>query len=212
MNDYHTAYPCVRPVQKIFQQCKQISESRYNEHIDQASPFHMATTPFNSSPDSVVTNTSDSTTTWIDNIEHNGDLLQEIIRNADSDKSYYNWSYKGDKPTTIAVPDTSVTVDRPNIYVSQKDCIGAHHRQNGDCSVDQSSVDNGWKSLMDKNSSASLEDRVALDLKRCISGVKVNVGKIAVDYNSLQSPCSTLKKHFFVNFKQELEDKVVLAV
>ena len=172
----------------------------------------MATTPFNSSPDSVVTNTSDSTTTWMDNIEHNGDLLQEIIRNADSDKSYYNWSYKGDKPTTIAVPDTSVTVDRPNIYVSQKDCTGAHHRQNGDCSVDQSSVDNGWKSLMDKNSSASLEDRVALDLKRCISGVKVNVGKIAVDYNSLQSPCSTLKKHFFVNFKQELEDKVVLAV
>ena len=148
----------------------------------------------------------------MDNIEHNGDLLQEIIRNANSDKSYYNWSYTGDKPTTIAVPDTSVTVDRPNIYVSQKDCIGAHHRQNGDCSVDQSSVDNGWKSLMDKNSSASLEDRVALDLKRCISGVKVNVGKIAVDYNSLQSPCSTLKKHFFVNFKQELEDKVVLAV
>ena len=172
----------------------------------------MATPPFNSSPDSVVTNTSDSTITWMDNIEHNGDLLQEIIRNADSDKSYYNWSYKGDKPTTIAVPDTSVTVDRPNIYVSQKDCIGAHHRQNGDCSVDQSSVDNGWKSLMDKNSSASLEDRVALDLKRCISGVKVNVGKIAVDYNSLQSPCSTLKKHFFVNFKQEIEDKVVLAV
>lgn len=173
----------------------------------------MATLPFNSSPDSVVTNTSDSTTTWMDNIEHNGDLLQEIIRNANSDKSYYNWPYKGDKPTTIAVPDTSVTVDRPNIYVSQKDCIGAHHRQNGDYSVDQSSVDNGWRSLMDNNSSASLQDRVAVDLKRCIAGVKVNVGKIAVDYNSLQSPCSTLKKkHFFGNFKQEIEDKVVLAV
>ena len=154
----------------------------------------MATLPFNSSPDSVVTNTSDSTTTWMDNIEHNGDLLQEIIRNANSDKSYYNWPYKGDKPTTIAVPDTSVTVDRPNIYVSQKDCIGAHHRQNGDYSVDQISVDNGWRSLMDNNSSASLQDRVAVDLKRCIAGVKVNVGKIAVDYNSLQSPCSTLKK------------------
>ena len=111
----------------------------------------------------------------MDNIEHNGDLLQEIIRNANSDKSYYNWSYKGDKPTTIPVPDTSVTVDRPNIYVSQKDCIRAHHRQNGDYSVNQSSVENGWRSLMDHNSSASLEDRVAVDLKRCITGVRVNV-------------------------------------
>ena len=155
----------------------------------------MATPPFNLSPDSVVTNTSDSTTTWIDNnIEHNGDLLQEIIRNANSDKSYYNWSYKGDKPTTIAVPDTSVTVDRPNIYVSQKDCIGAHHRQNGDYSVNQSFVENGWRSLMDHNSSASLEDRVAVDLKRCITGVRVNVCKIATNYNSLQSPFSTFKK------------------
>ena len=171
----------------------------------------MATPPFNSSPDSVVTNTSDSTTTWMDNIEHNGDLLQEIIRNANSDKSYYNWSYKGDKPTTIAVPDASVTVDRPNFYVSQKDCIGAHHQQNGDYSVDQSSVDNGWRSLMDNNSSALLEDRVAVDLKRCVLGAKVNVCKIAVDYDSLQSPCSTLKKKM-VFFKQEIEDKVVLAV
>ena len=154
----------------------------------------METPPFNSSPDSVVTNTSDSTTTWIDNIEHNGDLQQEIIRNANSDESYYNWSYKGDKPTTIAVPDTSVTVDRPNIYVSQKDCIGAHHRQNGDYSVNQSSVENGWRSLMNHNSSASLEDRVAADLKRCITGVRVNVCKTATNYNSLQSPFSTFKK------------------
>ena len=158
----------------------------------------MATPPFNSSPDSVVTNTSDSTTTWMDNIEHNGDLLQEIIRNANSDKSYYNSSYKGDKPKTIAVPDTSVTVDRPNFCVSQKDCIEAHHRQNGDYSVGQSSVDNGWRSLMDNSSSASLKDRVAVDLRRCIFGVRVNVCKIAVNYNSLQSPCLTFKKPFLL--------------
>ena len=117
----------------------------------------------------------------MDNIEHNGDLLQEIIRNANSDKSYCNWSYKGGKPKTVAVPDTSVTVDRPNFYVTQKDCIGAHHRQNGDYSVDQSSVDNGWRSLMHNNSSAPLEDRVAVDLKRCITGVRIKVCKIAVN-------------------------------
>lgn len=119
----------------------------------------------------------------MDNIEHNGDLLQEIMRNANSDKSYYNWSYKGDKPKTFAVLDTSqsVTVDRPNFYVFQKECIGAHHRQNGDNSVDQSSVDNGWRSLMDNNSSATLEDRVAVDLKRCIIGVRIKVCKIAVN-------------------------------
>ena len=158
----------------------------------------MATPPFNWSPDSAVTNTSDSTTTWMDSIEDNGDFLQEIIRNANGDKSCYNWSYKGDKPTTIAVPDTSVTVDRPNIYVSQKDCIGAHHLQNGDYSVNQSSVENGWRSLMDHNSSASLEDRVAVDLRRCIFGVRVNVCKTAVNYNSLQSPCLTFKKPFLL--------------
>ena len=136
----------------------------------------------------------------MDNIEDNGDLLQEIIRNANSDKSCYNWSYKGDKPTTIAVPDTSVTVDRPNFCVSQKDCIEAHHRQNGDYSVDQSSVENGWRSLMNHNSSASLEDRVAVDLKRCITGVRVNVCKIATNYNGLQSPFSTFKKplHLYI--------------
>ena len=58
---------------------------------------------------------------------------------------------------------------------------------------------------MDNNSSALLEDRVSVDLKRFVSGAKVNVCKIAVDYDSLQSPCSTLKKNVFFKTRNRRE-------
>lgn len=171
----------------------------------------MATPLFNSSPDSVFTNTSDSTATWMDYIDHNGDLPQETIRNADSDKSYNNCSYEGNKLTPVAVAHTSGTVYRPNFHVPEKDCTGAHHRQFGEYFVDQSSVASGWRSLMDNSSSASWEDRVAVDLKRCITGVRVNACKMAVKFKVLVR-LSKKKNPSFVYFRQEREDKVVLAV
>ena len=178
--------------------------------MDEASPFHMTTPHFNSSPDSVVTNTSDSTATWMDYIDQNGDLPQETIRNANSDTSYYNCSYEGDKPTPVGVPQTSGTVYRANCYVPQKDCTGAHHRQLREYFVNQSSVANGWRSLPDNSSSASWEDRVAMDLKRCITGVRVNACRMAVNFKVLVR--LSKKPPSFVNFKQEIEDKVALAV
>ena len=170
----------------------------------------MATPLFNSSPDSVVTNTSDSTATWMDYVDQNGDLPQETIRNASSDKSYYNCPYKGDKPAPVAVAHTLGTVYRPNFHVPQKDCTGAQHRQLGEYFVDQSSVANGWRSLMDNSSSASWEDRVAVDLKRCITGVRVNACKMAVKFKVLVR--LSKKNPSFVYFQQERENKVVLAV
>lgn len=170
----------------------------------------MTTPHFNSSPDSVVANTSDSTATWMDYIDQNDDLPQETIRNANSDTSYYNCSYEGDKPTPVGVPQTSGTVYRANCYVPQKDCTGAHHRQLREYFVNQSSVANGWRSLPDNSSSASWEDRVAMDLKRCITGVRVNACRMAVNFKVLVR--LSKKPPSFVNFKQEIEDKVALAV
>ena len=159
--------------------------SGYTPLIDKPSPCQMATSEFTCSPDSVVTNISDpfeARMEYTDNRRDRDPLLptcntQESIRNASIDRGYCNYTYERNKPATATL------LDDLDLCIT-----GSHDQHFRDTSVDKSFANNWRSSLLNNSSSAPWEDRVIVDLKRCITGVRVNN---EFSYNLYKRSCST---------------------
>ena len=175
----------MQPMQQLFQQRDEISG--YTPFIDEPSPCRMSlvTSDFNSSPESVVTNMSGPVHTSMEYTDYRRDPLlpvnmtqqeQETSSEAAADNGYYKYSCERYRPETSAMQAGAVDYLRfnPDFTTTQTDCMRAHHRQLRGTSTDERFKKDWRPSLLNTSSSTSWEDRVDLDLKRCITGWKVS--------------------------------------
>ena len=190
-------------VQSLNQQYNQISG--YTTFAVEPSPcqMSMATSDFNSSPESVISTRSGP----MEYADYRGGLppgfsstypRQETSRESVTDNIYCNL-YTQDKPDTANLSASTID-DRynPPPTVIRGDCIGPHHGQ-FKCVPAGGTLQKEWRpSLLKNSSSKPWKDQVDVDLRRCITDEGVSTGRTSSVTKRKEEKISTLDQ--FIQF------------